>query len=514
MAVIVAGIVSADSAVASKEAPAAGLVWSACPKVAGRPASASLECGTLRVPLDYRRPAGQSIKLAVNRIKAKASGADHLGTLLVNPGGPGASGRNLTEYVSAALPAGLGQRYDVIGFDPRGVGGSEPALHCVDPDTYYKAPRPDAVPRGQAQEKVLLARAEQYASQCGTLWSWFLPHLTTENSARDMDSIRAALGEEKISYLGFSYGTYLGGVYATLFPHRVRRMVMDSTVDPTGVWYESNLKQDRAFERRHRQFLAWTAENNAAYKLGANAKQTSFAFYAMRDRLRGKPAGGVVGPSELDDIFTIAGYSDKLWPQFAQAWSTYVRKGDDKSLVAIYNKHAKNDAADENGYAIYLAVQCSDAPWPRNWDRWRRDMTEMHREAPFLTWPNAWFNAPCAFWPVPGGTPVKVHGSKKLPPILILQSRSDAATPYKGALEMHKQFPGSRMVVDSGGNHGVSLAGNQCADGHLAAYLKDGTLPKVGAACAALPTPAAITHMAAQRDAGPLLGMLGLLTGG
>ncbi|SEF54148.1 alpha/beta hydrolase fold [Nonomuraea solani] len=514
LVVLVAGIVTADSAVADRGAPAAA-VWGACPKVAGKAVAADLECATVRVPLDYRAPMGQSIKIALNRIKAKVSrDANHLGTLLINPGGPGSPGRDLTEYVATQLPVDVSERYDIVGFDPRGVGGSEPAVRCVDPAAYYKAPRPDAVPHGKAHEKVLLARAAEYAGRCGHLWSWLLPHLTTENTARDMDRVRAALGEEKISYLGYSYGTYLGAVYATLFPNRVKRLIMDSTVDPSGVWYESNLKQDRAFERRHRQFLAWTAKHNSVYKLGAGTKQTSFAYYAMRDRLRARPAGGIVGPSELDDTFTVAGYSDKVWPLFAQAWSSYVRQGDTKGLIEIYDKHGKQDAKDENGYAVYLGVQCRDARWPRNWDRWRTDMDAMHRRAPFLTWPNAWFNAPCAFWPVKGGKPVEVQGSKKLPPVLILQSRDDAATPYKGAMEMAKRFPTSRMVVESGGNHGISLGGNACVDGHLAAYLRDGSLPKRGATCAALAEPRPAAHMTSgEPKSAELLGLLGALGG-
>ncbi|SEU42866.1 alpha/beta hydrolase fold [Nonomuraea wenchangensis] len=504
---------------AAPAAPVAPAVWGACPRVTGKAVNAALECATVQVPLDYSRPSGRSIKVAINRIKAKTSrSADRLGALLINPGGPGASGRALTEYVAAGLPAGVRERYDIIGFDPRGVGGSDPAMHCVDPDVFYKAPRQDAVPHGAGDEQRLLARAAEYAGSCGERWSWLLPHLTTENAARDLDQIRAALGEKKISYLGFSYGTYLGAVYATLFPNRVKRLVLDSIVDPTAVWYRSNLAQDHSFERRHRQFLTWIAEHHDVYKLGRTLKQTQFAYYAMRDRLRTRPAGGVMGPSELDDTFTLAGYSDRIWPQFAQAWSDYVRQGDTKGLLDLYDKHGKNDADDENGYAVYLAVQCRDARWPREWSTWRTDMVAAHRTAPFLTWPNAWFNAPCAFWPVSGGTPVNVRGSAKLPPVLMLQARDDAPTPYDGALRMRRLFPTARMVVDQGGNHGVALAGNQCVDRHLAAYLRDGTLPKRDTECAALPAPRPAERMAARRvpasaspGVGGLLGVLGLI---
>ncbi|MFF4617554.1 alpha/beta hydrolase [Nonomuraea jabiensis] len=517
VAVLVGGIASGDGrAVASgaRQAPAA-IAWGPCPIGSnGRPAPANLECGTLRVPLDYREPWGQTIELAVNRVRARVSrSAGYLGALLVNPGGPGAPGRSLAEYVASSLPSDVSERYDIVGFDPRGVGGSEPTLHCVDPQVFFKAPRPDAVPKGPAEERELISRAHEFADRCGARWSWLLPHLTTENSARDMDSIRAALGEQKISYLGYSYGTYLGAVYATLFPARVRRLVMDSTVDPTSVWYEANLRQDGAFEHRHRQFLAWTAKHNDVYRLGTSLKQTSFAYYAMRDRLRARPAGGVVGPSELDDTFTVAGYSDRVWPAFAAAWSAYVRQGDVKGMVDIYKKHGEDDKADENGYASYLGVQCADAKWPRKWEKWRDDMTRLHRRAPFLTWPNAWFNAPCAFWPVRGGTPINVQGSPNLPPVLLIQSRDDAATPFKGALEMRRHFVRTGMVIDDGGNHGVSLTGSECVDERLAAYLRDGTVPPRDVECAAQPEPRPSTHMTADAVSPPtgLLGILGTL---
>ncbi|WP_336211459.1 alpha/beta hydrolase [Nonomuraea sp. LPB2021202275-12-8] len=503
VAVLVVGVVPIAVAAETGRVPAVErslgerVMWQACPATDSKTAvAASMECATVRVPLDHREPWGHSIKVAINRIKAKVSrDGNHLGTLLVNPGGPGASGRTLAQYVAAALPGKLAERYDVVGFDPRGVGASQPALRCVDPEVYYRAPRPDAVPRTRSDENVLLSRAAQYANQCGNLWSWLLPYMTTENVARDLDTIRAALGEEKISYLGYSYGTYIGSVYATLFPERVKRLVLDSAVDPDNVWYEANLTQDRAFERRHRAFLAWTARHNSVYGLGQTTKQARFAWYAMRARLHDRPAGGLVGASELDDVFTVAGYSDKVWPEFAAAWSAYVRRGDPKLLIASYDRHGTSDAEDENGYAVYLATQCRDAAWPRDWARWRTDMTRMHRRAPFLTWPNAWYNAPCAFWPVAGGTPVKVQGTWRLPPILVIQSRGDAATPYAGAVNLLRHFPTARMVEETGGNHGVALGGNRCVDRHLLTYLTDGTVPPQGTRCQAQPEPRPAAHM-------------------
>ncbi|GII78192.1 peptidase [Sphaerisporangium rufum] len=479
-------------------APAA-VSWGAC---SGARSGARVECASVQVPLDYGHPDGRRVTLALNRVKgAESHGRHGLGVLLVNPGGPGASGTDLARYVAAALPKELLARYDVIGFDPRGVGASRPALTCVDAKEHYAAPRRDEVPADQAAEQALLARARHYAQECGRRWPWLLPHLTTENSARDMDAIRQALGEQKISYLGYSYGTYLGSVYATLFPGRVRRLVLDSVVDPEGVWYQANIAQDYAFDRRHRDFLAWVARNDDVYRLGDTAKAVTDAWYGMRRRLAAHPAGGIVGPSELDDIYTVGGYTDAVWPQFAAAFSTYVRRGGTDGLLGAYRQHVDNDAAAENNYAVYLAVQCRDAQWPREWSRWNADTVRIHRKAPFMAWANAWYNAPCAFWPEKGGTPVRVGGTAQLPPIMLIQSRRDAATPLPGALRLRERFPGARLLMEGGGNHGVSLGGNECVDRYLATYLRDGRLP--GGADRRAATAGAGRHADATCPAGP-----------
>lgn len=465
------------------------------------------ECATLRVPLDYADPDGRQITIALNRIKGTAPrDGDHLGSLLVNPGGPGASGLSLARFVAARLPKDIAGRFDVIGFDPRGVGASRPAISCVDPKRYYAPPRADNIPRDKAEEDVLVARARQYAEACGSRWAWLLPHLTTENTARDMDMIRAGLGEERISYLGYSYGTYLGAVYATLFPQRVRRLVLDSVVDPGGVWYDVNLAQNLGFDRRHRDFLAWTAEHHGAYRLGRTEKAVGAAWTAMRSRLRERPAGGVVGPSELDDIFATGGYANLLWPDLAAAFSAYVHKGDPAGLVRLFREHAEVDAEEENSYAVYLGIECRDSAWPRDWSRWHADTVKSHAQAPFMAWPNAVYNAPCAFWPVRGGTPVRV-GADRLPPVLLIQAKGDAATPYPGALEMRGRFPTARLIVDVGGNHGVSLAGNPCVDRRLADYLRDGAVPPRRRAvrepdllCPALPDPQPAGQAGARRS--------------
>ncbi|HEY1344332.1 MAG TPA: alpha/beta fold hydrolase, partial [Streptosporangiaceae bacterium] len=242
------------------------LHWRACP-VQGVP----MQCASLQVPLDYRHPAGRKITLAVSKVPATAPAAQQQGDLLVNPGGPGASGLSLAAEVATGLDPTVSSEYNIIGFDPRGVGSSVPALRC-DP-SFFAGVQPDYIPANAHAERVLLARAKGYAADCQRRYGWLLPFMTTADTARDMDSIRAALGEQKISYFGYSWGTYLGQVYATLFPGRLRRMVLDSVVNPQGVWYADNIAQDYAFEGRIRAFFSWIAAHDAVYHLGSTPAQ-------------------------------------------------------------------------------------------------------------------------------------------------------------------------------------------------------------------------------------------------
>jgi pimeloyl-ACP methyl ester carboxylesterase len=447
------------------------------------------------VPVDYAHPAGRKLTLALTEIPATAPKDQQLGDLLVNPGGPGAPGRSLAVQVAYGLSQQVASRYNVIGFDPRGVGDSVPALHC-DP-AFFAGVRPNYIPASARAEAALVARAKQYAEGCQRRFGWLLPHLTTADSARDMDSIRAALGQRQISYFAYSYGTYLGQVYATMFPSRVHRMVLDSVVDPAGVWYADNIAQDYAFQGRMLAFFSWVASHDAVYGLGATQAQVDRAWYQARARLAAHPVAGpsgpMIGPDEFDDTFLQGGYGNGLWPGLAAALAAYLHSGSTRQLVLDY--HAAG-GQNENEFAVYNAVECSDVNWPRNWAKWDADTRRVYRTAPFQAWDNAWFNAACAFWPVHGpARPLQIHGAG-LPGILMIQGTLDAATPYPGAQRAHRALPTARMVVvRGGGNHGQSLSQppNTCVDNYLNRYLATGALPQrpgpVNATCPALPPP-------------------------
>jgi pimeloyl-ACP methyl ester carboxylesterase len=480
---------SAPSSAAPIIPTASTLRWHAC---TGELAVLRVpDCTTLSVPLNYADPGGRHISLALDMIPATAPRSRQQGILLVNPGGPGGSGLSLAVAVAQGLAPGVTADYNIVGFDPRGVGSSVPALSC-DPG-FFSGARPNYIPANPAAEQAQISLARLYADDCEQKFGWLLPYMTTKDSARDLDSIRAAFGVSKINYYAFSYGTYLGQVYATLFPARVRRMVLDSIVDPTGVWYTDNVAQDYAFDKRQDAFYAWMARYDRAYHLGRTAASVRAAYYRARNRLAADPVNGQFGPDELDDTVLVGGYDDGLWPGLAQALSVYVNYGQSAALIAQYQAHGLQG---ENGFAVYHAVECSDVNWPRNWAYWTSDTEMVYRTAPFEAWPNAWFNAACAFWPVRGpAKPLQIRGAG-LPGILMLQGTLDAATPYAGAQDAHKLLPSARMVVVTGsGNHGQSLDNppDACVQNYLNAYLATGALPQapglVNATCPAVPVP-------------------------
>ena len=474
--------------------PPAPLHWHPCPSLAP-----SERCASLRVPLDYSHPNGRKITIAVSDIPATAPVSQRQGILLFNPGGPGASGiqqsgQSWPAYLAQNLDPKVASEYDIVGFDTRGVGSSVPALHCE--PNYFTTTRPDYIPANAVAEQALINRAKTYATDCERRFGWLLPYMTTVNIARDMDQIRAAMGQQRVNYLSYSYGTYIGQVYATLFPKRVRRMVLDSTVDPTGVWYADNIAQDYAFQGRMNAFFAWTAKYQRLYHVGATAAQVGKSWYQARARLAANPApqgnGPSIGPAEFDDTFLNGGYDNGYWPLLASSLDAYLHKGSAAQIASIYDQTATT----ENEFAVYTAVECADVAWPRSWAKWQADTVKVYRTAPFEAWDNTWFNAACAFWPVQGPAQPMTAGAPGLPGILMLQGTLDAATPYAGALDARRHFPAARMVVVSGGgNHGQSLAQppNDCVDGYLNSYLASGALPSnpglVSAICPSLPDP-------------------------
>jgi pimeloyl-ACP methyl ester carboxylesterase len=476
VAVVAAGCLAASGMVGADVAAAASTIkWGDCTEPSLVVARA--QCGFLSVPLDHANPGGTKIKIAVSRMKATVPAKKRQGVMLVNPGGPGGSGLGMAQ-LRDVIPSGAGKAYDWIGFDPRGVGESVPALSC-DPN-YKKGPRPDYVPTAKGttlspQETEWLARSKAYAAACGKKYPKLLPHMRTTDTVKDMDLLRAALGASTINYYGFSYGTYLGQIYAQTYPKRVRRMVLDGNVDPRGIWYQAQLGQDRAFEKVIEQFFAWIAKNHKTYALGSTAAAVRKHYNAELAKLRVKAVLDV-GPSEWTDAFGHAGYAEFLWPSMASAFALRVHEGDMREMSQLYQQ--ANEPGDDNGFAVYNAVQCVDAAWPRSYEQgWREDAFATAAGAPFMTWQNVWYNTACIYWPATAGSPVKIDG-KKVGSFLMVNTTADGATPYAGALQVRKLFPKARLVAEKDTTtHANSLGGNKCVDAKVAAYLGSGRLP-------------------------------------
>jgi pimeloyl-ACP methyl ester carboxylesterase len=455
--------------------------WGACSDPALHSVGAS--CALLPVPLNYSHPAGPKIKIAVSLIRHTSSARNYQGVILSNPGGPGGSGLNLNVFLIQALDAehlgAAAADYDWIGFDPRGVGSSVPAATCE--PNYFSPDRKSYNPTTRAILSYWLVRSARYATACEThsaAQAALLNNMTTVDSARDMDSIRQALGKSQITYYGFSYGTYLGQVYATLFPHHVKRLILDSNIDPRTVWYQANLNQDAPFNRNVDIWFGWIAKYNKVYHLGSTERAVRNLWYADKALLAKHPILGQVGPDEWTDIFLTAGYFEQTWTQLASAWATWQHghpAAAAKNLVALYQ--GSDGLGNDNNFAVYLGVECSDAHWPHSWARWSRDNTRINRGAPFETWGNAWFNAPCIYWKAPSHTPVRING-RGISNALLIDETLDAATPFEGSLEVRRLFPHAVLLAEPGGTtHADSLSGDLCVDGTIAAYLEHGTLP-------------------------------------
>ncbi|MEV6953781.1 alpha/beta hydrolase [Streptomyces sp. NPDC051183] len=457
---------------------------------------ASYECATIKVPLDYRRPEGRKLDIAISRIKSENPAKRH-GVMLLNPGGPGGSGLDLPLMMNEAMPKDVRDQYDLIGFDPRGVGASSPVTCGLsDAEQAFDRPyRPETFPSDVAWARTV---AEKCREKSGSV----LPYITTRNTARDMDSIRAALGERKISYVGYSYGTYLGAVYTQLFPNRTDRFVLDSGVDPDRVWRGMIQVWATEAEPAFARWTQWTAERAGEYQLGDTPKAVSDTFWALVARADKDPI--VLDGQKItgDDIRTAralffypaqAAPVIKLLKDAADGKPTASALPDLKQFsqsarvagAARSTKAASAFAADpapDNGTAAFWSVLCGDTgAWPRYAEQYERDAVKDKAKYP-LYGDFASNIKPCAFWdrPVESATPMRTKAG-----VLTVQNEWDSQTPLVSGQDMHRALKGSRMVLAMGGEgHGVYLAdATSCANAPVNSYLTTGRLPERDITC-------------------------------
>ncbi|HUR08994.1 MAG TPA: alpha/beta hydrolase [Nonomuraea sp.] len=467
-AILAAGLVA--------PAQAAATSWSACP--AGPGVDARQECATLQVPLDYQAAGGPTTSLAVSRIRT-AKPASRRGVLLIIPGGPGSPGLNRPSVMVKKLPQDVLDRYDIIGFDPRGVGQSSPVscgLETRDLSLTKLKPYPGA--DGGIAENVAWSR--RIAEACARNGGPLIRHITTRNAARDIDGIRRALGEQKISYWGVSYGTYAGAVYATMFPERTDRVVLDSNddPDPNRVARQWLANYAVGVEDRFPDFAAWAAARDGEYGLGTDAAAVRQTFLKLAADLDREPLPWPgANPAELNgnllrETMLNAFYSDANFPMLAGLMRAALTSGE------LPPSNTPPAAVLQNTAAVAGATMCNDVEWPDSVAAHQRQVAR-DRIAHPLTAGMPVNMGPCAYWPVkPAERPVRVssHGPAN---VLLIQNLRDPSTPYSGALKMRQAFgQRARMVsVDSGG-HGVYLAnGNTCGDQSVTDFLTTGRLP-------------------------------------
>ncbi|WP_405409658.1 alpha/beta hydrolase [Streptomyces sp. NBC_01124] len=465
------------SAVSSGAASAPGsLKWGPCPEDAAPP---RLQCSTLEVPLDYRAPNGRRIEIAVSRLPSEKP-SRRRGVLVTNPGGPGGPGLTYPALLAASgLPQKVLDTYDIIGFDPRGVGRSTPVTCDLTREQQWRGNFP---PYAHTAADVAGAAgpARKIAEQClGSPTAWMLPHTTTANTARDMDRIRAALGERKLSYLGASYGSYLGAVYTTLFPRRGDRIVLDSNLGPGGYDITAMRLFARGLEDRFPDFAAF-AVAHPEYGLGSTPAQVTAKFYALAERLDANPVQDVDGAALRGYTFESL-YADGSMPRLAEFWQA-VDTGRPLPLPEL-------PANLENAMASRFAVVCGDSRWPRGIGRYQHNAAVDRLKYPMLGGSTANIN-PCAFWPRKRIEPPVRITDRGPSNVLMLQNERDPGTPLAGAGELRRAFGGraTMVTVDQGG-HGVYPYGrNTCANEAATRFLTTGERPARDLACPAGPS--------------------------
>ncbi|MGW2094817.1 alpha/beta hydrolase [Promicromonospora sukumoe] len=448
------------------------LLWAPCPADVVTPLP--LECSTLDVPLDYSRPDGRQIEIAISRL-ASTEPAQRRGVLLTNPGGPGIAGLAYpAELAVAGLPQDVLGSYDVIGMDPRGVGRSAPVTCDSTPEQQALGSFPQYA--GSILDVTREARyARTVAEQCATSsTAWTMPHITTANTARDLDRVRAALGEEKASYLGASYGSYLGAVYTTLFPDTSDRVVIDSVLGPDGYDVQQMRRFARGLQDRFPDFAEYAAAH-PEYGLGTTPEQVEAKFYELVEKLEANPQPDMDAMKFRVDTFGYL-YSDATIPVVAKMWRL-VDTGQPQPVIPAGDH--------DNLLSARLYVICGDQRWPETMWRYQLDVAVDRARYPMLGGSTANIG-PCAFWPdvrTEQPTTISDRGPSN---VLMVQNERDPGAALAGAEETRQAF-GRRatMVTVDGGGHGVyPWTTSTCAKDAVTTYLTTGERPARDLVCA------------------------------
>jgi pimeloyl-ACP methyl ester carboxylesterase len=442
-----------------------------------------LECTKVRVPVDYAAPGGASIALAVVRLKSH--GGDRLGSLLLNPGGPGASGIGYAKQADSRISATVRHHYDIVGFDPRGVGESAPirCLSDAERDTFTAQ---DGSPDDSTEEAALVRQAKLLADRCAARNGGLLAHVGTRDTARDLDVLRGVLGDDKLNFLGKSYGTYLGAIYAQMFPDRVGRLVLDGVVDPAANAAGLARSQAVGFERALASFVDDCLPRRSCPLSGdrAHALAQVSGVLDAADRTPLRASRPVTQSLALLGV-AYSMYDPALWVVLREALAQAINgKGSTLLLLAdFYLDRRSKGHYPTNANDALFAVTCLDRGETSDLAALRARAKEFDAVAPRFGAYLAWGFLPCAFWPVPPegkAAPIRAPGAG---PILVVGTKRDPATPYAFAKNLAAELDSARLLTYEGDGHTAYKEGSGCIDRAVDAYLVGGTLPAVGTRC-------------------------------
>jgi pimeloyl-ACP methyl ester carboxylesterase len=451
------------------------------------------QCATMKAPLDYAEPGEGDVRLAVARKKATGPGK-RLGSLLVNPGGPGGSAIGyLQQYAGIGYPAKVRAQYDMVAVDPRGVARSEP-VECLDGREMDAYTQTDVTPDDAVETDGLVDAYKGFAEGCGADAPKLLRHVSTVEAARDMDVLRAVLGDEKLTYVGASYGTFLGATYAGLFPHRAGRLVLDGAMDPSLPARRLNLEQTEGFETAFQSF-AKDCVRQSDCPLGdkdTSPDQAGKNLKSFFDDLDAKPlsAGDADGRKLTESLATTgviaAMYDEGAWQQLRESLTSAIKEKDGAGLLVLSDSYYEREA--DGGYSNLMfanaAVNCLDLPAAfSSPDEVRAALPEFEKASPVFGEGLAWSSLNCAYWPVkPTGEPHRIEAAGATP-IVVVGTTRDPATPYRWAEALSDQLSSGRLLTYEGDGHTAYGRGSTCIDSAINTYLLRGTAPDDGKRC-------------------------------